>query len=205
MDRRHAELTTIATLCFGVVVLIYRLLDAHLAALSSVALLKQVVLYFTSIGFYVFLFKASTFLYDKYLFKLIRKSEHLEGAWFYIQRIGADESIRVGVAEIEYVNGVPMVSGTGERYPGNIFSNRWHSETVSYSNRQIIWSFESTGPRKEHIVRKGIILASTQGHPPGIIYGYWADIAPAGASGTISFYKNQAQFHEDLSKLKTGL
>lgn len=202
MNRRYRELASLATLCFGIVVLVYKFLDGYIDPLQVNEALKQAILYFTSIGFYVILFRCVTFLYDHYLYKIVSRNKLIQGTWYYIQRVASDNSVRVGIAEIDYVNGEPMVSGTGDRYPENVFSNRWHSETVSFVNRQLIWSFESIGPRKEHVVRKGIIVASTKGRPPKIIYGYWTDIAPSGASGTITFYSEKEQFDAELLRIR---
>jgi len=205
MDNYKGVLITIATFCFSIVILVYQWLVVNLPATSSNLLLSQIILYLTSVGFYVIIFKISTYIYFKYFHDFLKRSNLIDGKWYYIQHIEGNNSYRTGYCEIEHSENIIMISGNGFFPEDNSFSNRWQSEIAMIKGRQLICSYESIGVRSKQVVRRGLILCNLMDKPPKYMHGFWTDIGTNDSRGMIIFFKEKKTFDQETNKLSLNI
>lgn len=188
----------IAITCFLLTLIIYRIIVEPVITLldPSYSIYLIVIIVLTAI--FASIFNFTFYLYDKLLFRYVFKLYNLGGKWHHITYIESPkESLRFGTFDID--RNLMNFEINGRNY----FQNKhlrsfFHSKMVAFSGRLIYVQYESRGGEaRDDPIRNGVMwLTIDDGH----LTGFWSDVKPSTYNGSITFFRNEDEFDDELEK-----
>jgi len=193
-------ITRIAIACFLLTLFIYRILLQPVISLLDPSYTTYIIVVIVLTASFASIFDFTFYIYDRFLFKYFFERYDLGGTWYHITYIEHPEekkSLRSGTFDIDR-NLINFEINGRNYYQGRHLKSFFHSKMVAFSGRLIYIQYESRGGEERNDpIRNGVMwLTIEDGH----LTGFWSDVKPSTYNGSITFFRNEKDFEEELQE-----